>query len=96
MVPDMYHLSSLLLSDSKLIGSSGAHKGKLKVSHVYQGRDVVTQSSTAIILCSMRHSFGNYLLKLYLFVLVKVFNSIQQTFIEHYYQALWEIKINKA
>lgn len=42
------------------------------------------------------HSFVNYFLGLYLFVLVNVFNSIQQTFIEHYYQTLGDIEINKA
>lgn len=42
------------------------------------------------------HPFDNYLLRLHLFVLVNVVISIQQTFIEHYYQALGDIKINKT
>lgn len=44
----------------------------------------------------MWHSFGNDLLRLYLFVLVNVFSSIQQIFIEHYCQTLGDIKRNKA
>lgn len=86
----MYHLSSLLLSGSWSTGSSGAQR-KAEGARVYQG-DPAFHCDASLTW----HSFGNYLFRLYLFVLVNVFNTIQQIFIEHYYQALGDIKINKA
>lgn len=93
LASDLYHLDSLFLSDSKLIGLSGDHKRKLRLLLVYYYYD--ENPSFQWGQSFMGYSFGNYLLEFCLFVLVMVFNPIQQTFIEHYYQALEDIKINK-
>ena len=94
MVPDCSHLALLLLSGSKSTGTSETHKEKLRVRHVsWGGRG---DPRLPWWPCLEVAYFGNFSLWLHLLVLVNVVTSIQQTFIEHDYQAPGDIMINKA